>query len=335
MTGEARLGSIAVIGAGAWGTALALVAHRAGRRVCLWARDPAVASLIIDRRENARLPGVPIPAEIEVTDDARRLGDAQAWLVAVPAQHVRAVMGTLEPHRSTGTSVVICAKGLEEATGKMMTEVLAEACSGAPLAVLSGPSFAHDVARARPTGVTLAAAGNTGDALARSLASPSFRPYLSDDPVGVALCGAAKNVIAIACGIAVGRKLGDSARAALMTRGLAEIGRLLTALGGRTETLLGLAGLGDLALTCTSPNSRNFSLGVALGEGATLEAALARRAGVVEGVATAAALTRRAARHGVELPIAGAVDRILHHGEGLDRAIAELLDRPLRAEMAN
>jgi glycerol-3-phosphate dehydrogenase (NAD(P)+) len=228
--------------------------------------------------------------------------------------------------------VVICAKGIERGSGKLMSEVAAETLPHAALAVLSGPTFAAEVARGLPTAVTLATREPIGERLLAAIGSPTFRPYLSGDPVGAQVGGAVKNVIAIACGIVTGRGLGDNARAALMTRGLAEVMRLGAALGARPETLMGLSGLGDLSLTCNGLQSRNMSVGMALGQGRTLAQALAGKRSIAEGVESAAAIAELAARRGVDMPIVAAVDAILHCGAAIDDTVASLLARPFKTE---
>ena len=321
---------IGVLGAGAWGSALANVAARAGRRVTLWARDPRLAETIAQRRESPKLPGVRLADSVAVTA-ALDAVDAAALLVAVPAQALRSVACALAPVLRAGTPVIACAKGIERGTGRFMTEVIAECVAQAEPAILSGPSFAADVARGLPTAVTLAARDEAlAGALAGTLGSPTFRPYRSTDVRGVEIGGAAKNVLAIAAGIVEGRQLGASAAAALTTRGFTELVRFGKAFGARPETLTGLSGLGDLILTCSSRQSRNFSLGIALGEGRSLEEA--QRGKLVEGVFTAAALDAMANARGVELPIAAAVAAVLDGRLDIDAAIESLLTRPFRAE---
>lgn len=324
-----RLG---VIGAGAWGTALAAVAARAGNRVVLWGRDPARQAELQAARENARhLPGVPLPPAVAATADLAALAGAEALLLAVPAQQIRSVCGLL-PASVAAAPLLICAKGLERRTGLRLSEVVAQARPGAAVAALSGPSFALEAGRGLPTAVTVAArdlALATG--LAERLASPTFRPYASDDLPGVELAGALKNVVAIAAGIAMGRELGENARAALVTRGLAEMGRLATALGARRETLMGLSGLGDLLLTATSLTSRNTAFGHALARGRTPAELMAAGAALSEGAHTAEAACRLARRHGVELPVAEAVRAVVAGERTVDAAIGALLARPLAA----
>jgi glycerol-3-phosphate dehydrogenase (NAD(P)+) len=321
---------IGVLGAGAWGSALANVAARAGRRVTLWTRDPRLAETIAQRRQSPKLPGVRLEDSVAVTG-ALEAVDAAALLVAVPAQALRSVARGLAPVLRDGAPVVACAKGIERGTGRFMTEVIAECVPQAEPAILSGPSFAADVARGMPTAVTLAARSEAlASALAGALGSPMFRPYHSTDLRGVEIGGAAKNVLAIAAGIVEGRRLGASAAAALTTRGFAELVRFGKAFGARTETLTGLSGLGDLILTCSSRQSRNFSLGIALGEGRSLEEA--QRGKLVEGIFTASVLSEMASARGIDMPIAAAVAAVLDGRLDIDAAIESLLTRPFRAE---
>jgi len=325
---------IGIIGAGAWGTALGQAAVRAGREVVLCARDPVLVKTINEQHENPLyLTGVKLDPALHATNDLAEAAAADAVLLVTPAQHVRTTAKALAPRLSPETCVVVCAKGIEQKSGALMTEVLAEALPDQPIAVLSGPTFAVEVARGQPTAVTLAASdAKLGAALVVGLGSRGFRPYLSNDPIGAEVGGAVKNVIAIACGIVAGRKMGDNTRAALITRGLAEVVRLGLAKGGRAETFLGLSGLGDLTLTCSAMQSRNFSLGVLLGEGQQLKEILAGRRSVAEGVFSAAAVTALAERLEVEMPIAAAVDAVLNHGAGIVETIEGLLARPFKAE---
>lgn len=324
----------AVLGAGAWGTALAQVLARAGRQVILWAHEPSVVEAIREEGENEiYLPGVDVEKGVTATGEYSDLADCEAILAVVPAQHLRSVLEGAAKHITPGTPIVLCAKGVERDTGKLMTDVLAETMPGAPAAVLSGPSFAIDVARGFPTAVTLACADDAlGRRLAETLSLPTFRPYLADDLIGAEIGGAVKNVLAIACGISEGKDLGASAHAALMTRGFAEMTRLGVAMGGKAETLSGLCGLGDLVLTCSSTNSRNMSCGMALGRGVPLDAILSGRKAVTEGVATAPAVVALAEKHGIEMPICEAVAEILADRISIEGAIEELLNRPIRAE---
>ena len=325
---------IGILGGGAWGTALAQVCARAGLDVLLWAREPEVVEAIARDRQNPLfLPGVTLDAAVAATTTAHDLLSTDALLAVVPAQHLRAALADLAADMPRGLPVVLCAKGVEAGSLKLMTEVLAEAAPRAAPAVLSGPSFASEVARGLPTAVTLAAADlDLARALAQAIATPTFRPYDSHAMIGAEAGGAIKNVLAIACGVAEGRGLGRSAQAALITRGFAELTRLAVALGGEAETVAGLCGLGDLVLTCSSETSRNMSLGLAIGRGASLEAALAGKLSVAEGVASAPAVTQLAARNGVETPICEAVRAILAGELDVGPAIAALLSRPLKAE---
>lgn len=321
---------IGVIGAGAWGTALAAAARRAGREVIMWAYEPEVAHSINERHENTTyLPGVSLDAEIRATDDVSQAANADAILLAAPTQRIRDVCTGID----TAAPVVICAKGIEQRSGALVSEIVAEALPGIPTAILSGPTFAAEVAHRLPAAVTLACADEKlGASLSEALRTPEFRIYQSGDVIGAQVGGAVKNVLAIACGIVEGRKLGDNARAALITRGLAEIVRLGIAKGARAETFLGLCGLGDITLTCNAMQSRNFSLGVALGKGESLDAVLGARNSVAEGVFTASSVCQLARSLDVEMPIAQAVDRILNAGTDIGETISALLARPMRAE---
>jgi len=320
------LSHIAVLGAGAWGAALALAAHGAGRKVSLWVREDDVLADISAGRGNRFLPGVTLPKDMDVTGNLAQACKADALLVVVPAQVLHRFANSLEPHLKPGQPLVICAKGIEKGSGKLVTEVVAEVLPGADLAILSGPSFARDVAKGLPTAVTIAAKGDLASRLQTALGSASFRPYASDDLTGVALGGAAKNVYAIACGVVEGMGLGENARAALLARSFAELARLGEALGAKRETLMGLSGLGDLVLTATSKSSRNFSFGAALGAGEKPGAALA------EGVDTAPALVARARSVNVEMPIAEAMADLLSDALPLGEAMLRLMSRKLKAE---
>jgi glycerol-3-phosphate dehydrogenase (NAD(P)+) len=326
---------VAVIGGGAWGTALALVAARAGASVVLWARDPAIITAINERHENpVYLPGIALDPAIGATSELEAaLNHAEAALLVVPAQFMRGVLGRLQRLLPPGMPLLLCAKGIEIESLQTISELAQELVPGSPLAVLSGPSFAGEVARDLPTAVTIASGEpELAKAFMGRLGTARFRPYRSDDPVGVEIGGAVKNVLAIACGIVEGRGLGDNARAALVTRGLSEMIRLGVAKGGQADTFRGLSALGDLVLTCTAGQSRNYTLGLALGRGMSLDAALGGRRSVIEGVATAAAVARLAARLDVEMPITAAVEGVLHHGVAIDAMIEALLSRPYRSE---
>ena len=329
-----RVDSVGVIGGGAWGTALAQTLRLAGREVLLWAREAETVDDINVRHVNRTfLPGIALDPELRATGALPDLAASDAVLMAAPAQHVRLVATALAPHARDGQPLVVCAKGLEQATGKLMGQVLSETLPGATLAVLSGPSFAADVARGLPAALTIACRDEgLGRVLAEQLGYRQFRLYWSSDVIGVELGGALKNVLAIAAGIVDGKGLGASAHAAIVTRGFAEMRRLGEALGARPETMMGLSGLGDLVLTSTSPQSRNMSLGRALGRGERLEDVLAPRVSVTEGVYTAAAVARRAQETRIGMPISAAVAAILEGRATVDAAIAELMQRPFKAE---
>lgn len=324
---------IGVIGAGAWGTALAIAAARAGRNVTLWAREAEVVDSIHAERENKQfLSGMRLPAAISATADIRLAAGADALLLVTPAQYLRGVTSLLRIYLNFETPLAICAKGIERSSGKLMTEVVGEFLPAGRIAILSGPSFARDVAKELPTAVTIAGQIGIARRLQLSLGHAGFRPYASDDVVGVALGGAAKNVYAIACGIVIGMGLGESARAALLARSFAELRRFGDALGARPETLMGLSGLGDLVLTATSATSRNCAFGIAIGKGATRAELDAQGHPLAEGVETAPALVARAKQHGVELPIAETTAAILDGSLALGAAIPHLMSRPLRTE---
>lgn len=316
-----------MIGAGAWGTALAVQAVRAGNAVTLWVRDPARARAIADQWENPRLPGIRLPEQVAVTAELASI-TADLVLLTVPMQHMRRVAARLP-----AAPVVVCAKGVEAGTLLLPLEVLGEVDPARPAAVLTGPNFAHEIAAGLPAASVVAAGDTTlRTEIVTRLATQAFRLYGNDDPIGAQIGGAAKNVIAIAAGAVIGAGLGENARAALVTRGLAELGRLAVALGGRLETVSGLSGLGDLLLTCTGPVSRNYSLGLALGRGERLADVLAARTSVTEGVATAPALVARATGAGMELPVCAAVAALLDGQADLDAAMRMLLSRPRRDE---
>ncbi len=332
MSGSYR--TAGVIGAGAWGTALAQVCRRAGLETTLWAREPEVARAINATRTNPLfLPGVTLDEGITAVTDLTAVAGADLILAVVPAQHMRAMLTELAPRLRAGQPVILCAKGIEQGTLKLMAEVLADVAPNASPAVLSGPSFAGEVARGLPTAVTLACPdAELGEALARAIATPSFRPYWIADIIGAEAGGAVKNVLAIAAGVVEGRGLGRSAHAALVTRGFAELTRLAVALGAEARTLAGLCGLGDLVLTCSSSQSRNMSLGLALGRGESLAAALAGKLSVAEGVASAPAVRALARKLDVETPICEAVAALLAGERDLSEAIGGLMSRPLRTE---
>ena len=322
---------VAVLGGGAWGTALALTCARAGRNVTLWEYEPGNAASLEKKRESRFLPGVRVDNEIKVTRDLGDTANSDAILVVVPAQAVRSVVTSLASLVAKQTPLIACAKGIEHGTHKFMTEIIAECAPVAVPAILSGPSFAADVARGMPTAVTVAASdGKIALDLAHALSAGTFRPYHSTDVRGVELGGATKNVLAIAAGIVTGKGLGASASAALTTRGFAELVRFGKACGARTETMMGLSGLGDLILTCGTPQSRNFSCGVALGKGEKPDTAAHGK--LAEGIFTAPVLLEMAREKNVEMPISVAVAAVLSGKLSVDEAIESLLTRPLKSE---
>lgn len=325
-------GPIGVIGAGAWGTALAQAMASDGSAVLIWAREADLVGEINALHTNSQfLPGVSLAPQIRATGELGDLAHLPVVLVVTPAQHLARVLAGL-PHGPR--DLVLCAKGIEAGTGRLMAEVAAEAAPEAQLAVLSGPTFAHEVAAGLPTAVTLACAGGEAqwNRLAPVLSRPALRPYYSDDITGAEIGGAVKNVLAIACGVVDGLGLGQNARAALIARGYAEMLRFGLARGGRAETLAGLCGLGDLVLTCSSTASRNFSLGKALGEGLSAAEALAGKNSVAEGAHTAPVLDELAQSAGIDMPIVAAVNRLLRGEAPARQVVADLLARPLRAE---
>jgi glycerol-3-phosphate dehydrogenase (NAD(P)+) len=323
---------ISVIGGGAWGTALALTCARAGREVTLWEQDAINAAALKEKRESRFLPGVRLDDGIALAGDLAEAARAEAILLVVPAQAVRAVAKALAPAVAPRTPLIVCAKGIERGTEKFMSEVIAECAPAAAPAILSGPSFAADVARGLPTAVTLACADDRlASELAHAVGSAAFRPYHSTDVRGVEIGGAAKNVLAIAAGVVSGRGLGASALAALTTRGFAELVRFGRAYGAKPETMMGLSGLGDLLLTCSSPQSRNFSFGVNLGRGHD-PATIQKTTGLAEGAFTAAVLLDMARERAVDMPISAAVVALLEGKMSVDAVIGSLLTRPLKAE---
>ncbi len=326
---------ITVIGGGAWGTALAQVCRANDRDTVIWAREPEVVDAINDGHENTVfLPGVPLDPELQASGDLACAAEADLVLLVTPAQHLRTIAEQLTGHIGMGTPVVICAKGVEKGSFALMSEVVEETLPDAIPAVLSGPTFAKEVASGLPTAVTLAAAyEKLAQRIVETLGRPTFRPYFSTDVVGAQIGGAIKNVIAVACGIVEGKRMGENARAALMTRGLAELTRYGVARGAQVETLMGLSGIGDLSLTCNSLQSRNMSFGAALGQGMTTAEIMAERNTVAEGVHTAAAVTAEVADSSIEMPIAETVDQVANHGADIDEAIAAILNRPFQPEI--
>jgi glycerol-3-phosphate dehydrogenase (NAD(P)+) len=329
-----QLRSVSIIGGGAWGTALAQTLAHNGTAVALWAYEPEIVEDINSRHVNrVFLPGIELNPSIRATSDLASIASGDVILAVPPAQHLRSVIGKLARHLRADVPVVICSKGIEQATGKFMGEVLEDVAPQVQCAVLSGPSFAADVARGLPSALTFACGNERiGRQLTAALSSRQMRLYWSSDVIGAELGGSVKNDIANAAGIVQGRGLGTSAHAALVTRGFAELRRFGEAMGARAETLLGLSGLGDLILTCGSAQSRNMSLGRALGEGRSLSETLGARSAVTEGIYTAAALVRLAREKNVEMPIAEAVYSIVEGQLGVDEAITALMQRPLKAE---
>lgn len=328
--------TIGVIGAGAWGTALAQVLSTGGKNVTLWAREEDLYNDLKEKQENTMfLPGVPLHEDIKFSNDLSDITkNSEILLMVSPAQHVRTMLETMKSDLDKNTPVVICSKGVELKTGLLLSRVAEEIIPTSPIAVLSGPSFASELARGMPSAVTISARQQPlRRGLQSDLGVKHFRPYVTDDIIGTQLGGAIKNVIAIACGIVMGRKMGESARAALLTRGVAEIGRLSIAMGGRRDTLLGMCGVGDLTLTCTSMQSRNYSLGMALGEGKTLDDILKSRNAVTEGVYTAEATLALAKKNAVDMPITAAVAKALNGDLSIEEAIEEMLNRPFKYEM--
>jgi glycerol-3-phosphate dehydrogenase (NAD(P)+) len=336
-TGEASMAlqSVGIVGAGAWGTALAVTARRAGRDVLIWAYEPQTVADINEKHLNeVYLPGIKLDPAIKATTRLAVVAARDMVLLVTPTQNLREIASELAPHMKSEKPVVICSKGIEQATGKLPSEIVAETMPDVVVAVLSGPSFAAEIAKKLPAAVTLATAEEPqGRALAHALSHPPFRCYWSDDVVGAEIGGAVKNVYAIAAGIVAGKKLGASAQAALVTRGFAEMTRFGTALGARRETLIGLSGLGDLVLTCGSQQSRNMSLGVELGKGRSVKDVLDKRPTITEGVYTASAVVELAAARGIDMPIAQAVHAVISGLATVDEAIEALLARPLRAEV--
>ena len=322
---------IAVVGAGAWGTALAQMAAAGGQEVLLWAREDDVVGAINRIHQNpVYLKDIPLSPSIRATANFSELASADAWLVVTPAQHMRAVLGRAP---CPGMPLVLCSKGIEEKSGQLLHHVARDVCGESPIAVLSGPCFAHEVARGLPTAATLACEDEAlGKALHDRLVRPEFRLYWTDDVAGAEVGGAIKNVLAIACGIVEGKQLGQNARAALIARGFAEMKRFGTAVGAREETLAGLSGLGDLVLTCTSTSSRNFSLGKAIGEGRDAAELMKDRTTVAEGAYTAPVLARIARERDIDMPIVAIVAALLAGDFGIDEALENLLSRPPRAE---
>lgn len=326
--------TIGIIGAGAWGTALAQSLSSSGRKVTLWAREAETISAINQKHENTTfLPGIKLNEDIVATDSLHLTAKSDILLIVTPAQHLRSMLLSLKREVREDQPLVLCSKGIEIESGHLMSRVAEDILPDSPLAILTGPTFAKEIARGLPSAVTIATEDKElGKDLIEALGSQKLRTYSTDDVIGAQIGGAVKNVIAIACGVIHGRSMGESARAALVTRGLTEIGRLAKAMGAKKETLMGMCGIGDLILTCSSMQSRNFSLGVQLGEGKTLEEILEGRNAVTEGVSTARALQVMADNHAVDMPISAAVNDCLNEGKSIQTTIEHVLKRPLRAE---
>ena len=322
---------LGIIGGGAWGTALAQVAAAGGRETLLWALEPDVVQAINGRHENpVFLPSIALNREVRATSDLAELHGCDAWLVVTPAQHMRSVLAEA---RDCAKPLLLCAKGIEERSGDLLHHVAKQACPKADVAVLSGPTFADEVALGLPTAVTLAAEDRgLAERLRDRLALPTFRIYVSDDVAGAEIGGAVKNVLAIACGVVEGKGFGQNARAALIARGFAEMTRFGLAFGARAETLTGLSGLGDLVLTCSSTSSRNYSLGKGIGEGRSAAELLSDRKTVAEGAFTAPVLARLARERGIDMPIVDAVDALIAGRANIDQVLEALLSRPPRSE---
>jgi glycerol-3-phosphate dehydrogenase (NAD(P)+) len=322
---------LGIIGGGAWGTALAQVASAGGRETLLWALEAEVVEAVNSRHENPIfLAGVPLSQSIRATCDFTELDSCDAWLVVTPAQHMRSI---LERAGDFEKPIVLCAKGIEERSGQLLHKVAKEICPGAPVAVLSGPTFAHEVAKGLPTAVTLAAEDSAlAEQLRDRIKQPAFRIYVSDDLAGAEIGGAVKNVLAIACGVVEGKGLGQNARAALIGRGFAEMTRFGLAFGAKRETLAGLSGLGDLVLTCSSTSSRNYSLGKGIGEGRSAAELLSDRKTIAEGAFTAPVLARLAREKGIDMPIVEGVDALIDGRANVDQVLGALLSRPSKSE---
>jgi glycerol-3-phosphate dehydrogenase (NAD(P)+) len=325
------LEKLGVIGGGAWGTALAQIAAFGGRETLLWALESEVVQAVNSRHENSVfLPGLPLDPAIRATIDLAELDTCDAWLVVTPAQHMRKVLAAAPP---CFKPLILCSKGIEESSGELLHDVAQAVCPNSPVAVLSGPTFAHEVAAGLPTAVTVACEDAAiAEAISNRIALPQFRVYLSDDVPGAEVGGAVKNVLAIACGVVEGKRLGQNARAAVIARGFAEMTRFGLTYGAREETLAGLSGLGDLVLTCNSTSSRNFSLGKSIGEGRAASELMADRRTVAEGAFTAPVLRRLAEKRGVEMPLVSAVDDLLSGRVSVDALLEQFLARPPRLE---
>lgn len=334
MTEQGGFTRAGIVGGGAWGTALANAMALGGKETILWAREDEVVAAINTTHENTVfLPGHKLSDNVVASSDMAKLGSADFILMVAPAQFTRHVASALSEHIDASVPLVICSKGIEKKSGMLMSEVLAEVVPDQPLAVLSGPTFAHEVVENLPSAITLASAdAELADKLSNAIGRPRFRAYWSGDIIGAQIGGAVKNVLAIACGVVAGKKLGENARAALITRGMAEMTRFALFRGAKRRTIMGLSGIGDLILTCSSLSSRNMSLGFELGQGRTMEDILSARNSVAEGAHTAVILHEIAVREGIEMPIVAAVHELLYEGVGVDTVIENLLARPVQRE---
>lgn len=329
------MSSIGIIGAGAWGTALAQTFAKDGHDCLIWAREDEVVESINNTHENTLfLPDIKLDSRLKATNDILEAAKCPILLLVSPAQHLRTTLKSIKSAINDEKIIVICAKGIEISSGKLMSEVAREIIPEAKIAILSGPTFAAEIAQGLPAATTIGCEDESAlKTLLETLSSKTFRPYGSTDLIGVQIGGAIKNVIAIGCGMVHGKGLGESARCAFMTRGIAEMARLGVAMGGKNETLLGMCGVGDLVLTASSMQSRNFSLGAALGEGKTMQDILKNRSAVTEGVHTAKIITEVAKAHNIELPVCETINAVLHDNLSIDGAVTHLLDRPLKEEL--
>ncbi|MDG1995180.1 MAG: NAD(P)-dependent glycerol-3-phosphate dehydrogenase [Emcibacteraceae bacterium] len=336
-TEKSEIVKIGVVGAGAWGTALAQQSAQAGCDVTLWAREEEVVTSVNQRHENEMfLADIPLSNKIKATSNLADIAGVDYIFMVVPAQFVRNVLNDLKRYISENAAIVLCAKGIEQSTGKLMSDVVTEILPKSPLVVLSGPTFAHEVAKGLPSAVTVASKyQSVTQRLSDAIGLPTFRPYMSRDVVGAEIGGALKNVFAIACGVITGRKMGENARAALITRSLSEMVRFGERYGAERATMMGLCGLGDLILTCSSPQSRNMSLGISIGEGKTVEELMTGRRTVAEGFHTSSVLANICKEEDLDLPIVMAVNAILHEGKEIDTVIMDLLNRPFVDEIEN
>ncbi|MDG1438863.1 MAG: NAD(P)-dependent glycerol-3-phosphate dehydrogenase [Emcibacteraceae bacterium] len=336
-TEKSEIVKIGVVGAGAWGTALAQQSAQAGCDVTLWAREEEVVTSVNQRHENEMfLADIPLSNKIKATSNLADIAGVDYIFMVVPAQFVRTVLNDLKRYISENAAIVLCAKGIEQSTGKLMSDVVTEILPKSPLVVLSGPTFAHEVAKGLPSAVTVASKyQRVTQRLSDAIGLPTFRPYMSRDVVGAEIGGALKNVFAIACGVITGRKMGENARAALITRSLSEMVRFGERSGAERATMMGLCGLGDLILTCSSPQSRNMSLGISIGEGKTVEELMTGRRTVAEGFHTSSVLANICKEEDLDLPIVMAVNAILHEGKEIDTVIMDLLNRPFVDEIEN